>query len=145
MKHIVNISGSVSLALHSLAYLARNSNRIIATKNIAKSIGASEAHLHKVMKLLVKADILLSVRGPKGGFRLRKPADDITLLEILEVIEGRVTLENCVMDMPGCNGNQCIFGDLLSDMNNYFMKYVRGTTLAQVSDVFPEETPVTGH
>ena len=75
MQKVLNISEAYSLALHSLALLASDNGRSLTTHQIASTLGASEAHLSKVMQRLTKAGFLNSSRGPGGGFALKKPPD----------------------------------------------------------------------
>ena len=62
----------------------------MASHNIAAARGIPERFLLKVLKPLVSARVLLSIKGPNGGYRLAKPADEITMLEILEAVDGPI-------------------------------------------------------
>ena len=55
----------------------------------------------KILKLLARADLLVSQRGVKGGYRLARDADSITVSEIIEVIEGPIAITECVEAAPG--------------------------------------------
>jgi len=57
---------------------------------IARKRAIPERFLLKVLKPLVSAQILLSVKGPNGGYRLARPASDITLLEVIEAVDGPI-------------------------------------------------------
>ncbi|MBK8573607.1 MAG: Rrf2 family transcriptional regulator [Holophagaceae bacterium] len=58
-------------------------------------------YLAKILQSLVQAGVLLSVRGPKGGFRLARPAHRNHRGEVVTAIEGPNTLDGCVMGFPG--------------------------------------------
>jgi len=80
-------------ALHALAYMAEQKHdRPIASHHIAEAQGVPERFLLKVLKPLVTADpaILLSIKGPNGGYRLARPAADINFLEIIEAVDGPI-------------------------------------------------------
>lgn len=62
----------------------------IASHLIAEKRGISEKFLLKVLKPLVSAQVLLSNKGPNGGYRLARPANDITILEIVEAVDGPI-------------------------------------------------------
>jgi Rrf2 family protein len=64
--------------------------RPIASHIIARKRDISERFLLKVLKPLVSAQILTSIKGPNGGYRLAKPASDINLLEIIEAVDGPI-------------------------------------------------------
>jgi Rrf2 family protein len=57
---------------------------------IADKRNISERFLLKVLKPLVAAQVLISAKGPHGGYRLAKPANQITLLEIMEAVDGPI-------------------------------------------------------
>jgi Rrf2 family protein len=61
-----------------------------ASHHIAQKRGIPERFLLKVLKPLVSARILYSVKGPNGGYRLARSPNDITLLEIVEAVDGPV-------------------------------------------------------
>jgi len=128
MSRPVHISEATSLALHSIAYIA-SKKKAVKLKEIAKELGASEAHLSKVLQWLVKADFILSARGPSGGFVMKKNSDEITLYEIFEIMEGPIEHEKCPLKRPKCPFNKCLFQDLIRDMSNDFKNYLESHTL----------------
>jgi Rrf2 family protein len=76
-------------ALHALAHLAeQGENYSAASHDIARERGIPERFLLKVLKPLVSVRVLLSMKGPNGGYRLAKPGAKITLLEVIEAVEG---------------------------------------------------------
>jgi Rrf2 family protein len=80
-------------ALHALAYMAEQKHeRPIASHIIAEAQGVPERFLLKVLKPLVTADpaVLVSIKGPQGGYRLARPAADVTLLEVVEAVDGPI-------------------------------------------------------
>jgi Rrf2 family protein len=78
-------------ALDAVVHLAcQKKNEVLASHVIAKAYGISETFLLKVLKPLVAAQVLISVKGPSGGFRLARPASDITMLDILEAVDGPI-------------------------------------------------------
>ncbi len=121
MAGIFQISEATSLAFHSTALMLRK-GEILSVKEIADEFHASEAHLSKVLQRLVKADIVHSVRGPKGGFFLKR--EDITLLEIYEAMEGPLTVKACLMGRKACLFKKCLFDGLLDVAAQKFKDYM---------------------
>jgi len=77
--------------VHAVVHLAsRKKNEPVASHLIAEARGIPEGFLLKVLKPLVNAQILASVKGPSGGFCLARPAHDITLLDIIEAVDGTI-------------------------------------------------------
>ena len=127
---IVKLSEATSLALHSLAYIAGQNCENASVKSIAKALGASENHLHKVMQSLVKHGLVLSGRGPKGGFVLAKKPEKISLLDIYETMEGPLVKKDCPLDRSICPfGKDCMFCELFTDLTERFRKYFSTKTL----------------
>jgi Rrf2 family protein len=87
----MRLTRAASYALNAVAFMAlQKHDRPIASHNIASARGIPERFLLKVLKPLVSARVLLSIKGPNGGYRLAKKADDITMLEVLEAVDGPI-------------------------------------------------------
>jgi Rrf2 family protein len=84
---------SATYALHALIYLAsqyEKTNGRIASKTIAKKRGINDRFLLKVLKPLVNAKILHANKGPRGGYALKRAPAEISVLEIIEAVEGDI-------------------------------------------------------
>ncbi|MCD6182106.1 MAG: Rrf2 family transcriptional regulator [Candidatus Cloacimonetes bacterium] len=114
---LVNVSESAYLALHGLAYIAQETPRRISVKLLAQKLHASEATMAKVFQKLSKAGLVTSVRGPGGGFELGKSPEEITFLDIYEVIERIVVLGGCPFGKTDCAFQYCIFNTQLNRIN----------------------------
>ena len=88
----MKLTRASSYALHAVAYMAQQKaqDKPTASHNIAAARNIPERFLLKVLKPLVSARVLLSIKGPNGGYRLAKPADKISMLEILEAVDGPI-------------------------------------------------------
>lgn len=85
----MRVSRSTGYALLAMGYIARHSDqKIILSQSIAKKYDIPLEYLLKILQQLVRADVLRSKRGPRGGFSLAKPTKKITLLEIIEAVDG---------------------------------------------------------
>ena len=129
MSRIFSLSEAASIALHSMVLIARSTNGINVVK-ITEITGFSKNHIAKVLQRLVKADMLKSVRGPSGGFYLKKEAGEITFLDIYEAIEGPMEETDCPLSYVLCNYDSCIMGTIINEMTGEFKKYLQNKTLA---------------
>jgi Rrf2 family iron-sulfur cluster assembly transcriptional regulator len=87
----MKLSHAASYALHALAHLARQPpGRLVTSRAIAAADGVSEALLRQAIVRLAEAGVLISIRGNGGGYRLARPAPDITLLEVVEAVDGPI-------------------------------------------------------
>jgi Rrf2 family protein len=87
----MKLTRASSYALHAVAYMAQQKNdKPVASHHIAHARGIPERFLLKVLKPLVSARVLLSVKGPNGGYRLARQPNTISMLEILEAVDGPI-------------------------------------------------------
>jgi Rrf2 family protein len=87
----MKLTHACGYAIRAVVYLARQKgNRLVTSRHIARDQGLPERFLVKVLKPLVSARLLLSLRGPNGGYRLARPATAISLLEIVEAVDGPI-------------------------------------------------------
>ncbi len=114
MSNLINISEAASLALHGLVLIAKNQPSRINVKVLAEELNASQTHLAKVFQNLSRAGLVRSLRGPAGGFELDKPAEEITFLEIYEIIDGKIALGDCPLGKNHCVFQSCIFDNELN-------------------------------
>jgi Rrf2 family protein len=128
MSKIFSMSEAASIAIHSMVLIARNAGGINAVK-IAEQTGFSKNHISKVAQRLVKNELLRSVRGPSGGFTLKKRPAEITLLEIYQSIEGPLEITDCPLMNEVCYFDQCLMGNVVNKMTNEFKKFLTEQTL----------------
>ena len=81
----------------------------IPLKNIANKQNISEQYLEQISSSLKKSGLVKSVRGAQGGYLLAKEPKDITVGDILIVLEGPISLSDCVLDEDICeNSGKCV-------------------------------------
>ena len=87
----MKLTRAASYAVHALVFMAvQKSSKPLASHNIAQARGIPERFLLKVLKPLVSVRILLSIKGPNGGYRLARAPNEITLLDVLEAVDGPI-------------------------------------------------------
>jgi Rrf2 family protein len=128
MAKIFSMSEAASIGIHSMVLIARAENGINAVK-IAEVTGLSKNHISKVLQRLVKNDLLKSVRGPAGGFTLKKQPEDISLLDVYESIEGSIEITDCPLNHDICGFDKCIMGTVVNKMSIEFRKFLGEQTL----------------
>ena len=96
------INTTAHYGLIAAAYLAQNAEAgAVMSSKIAEEYDIPLAYLLKIMKDMVKVNILRSKRGPRGGFTLARPAKEITLLEIIEVAGGPIASQLEFAELTG--------------------------------------------
>ena len=132
MAKLFNASDAAALALHAMTYLARSKGKLVRTGEIAEHYNVSEAHLAKVTNRLKKEGLVNTTRGPRGGLSLSKSADEITLKEVYEAIEGPFELSRCMFGLPVCDGNGCLLGVFFKEVADVVEGMMTETKLSQV-------------
>ena len=144
MGQFLKFSDAAAIAMHTMAMLAYKTNELVCTHEIAKTFNISEAHLSKVLQRLSKTGWIRPVRGPKGGFKLTTAPEKISLLNIYELFDGKMSVEQCLLNSYICGGKNCLLGKLLFQMNEQVKKYLEETTLNKVSCLCEEIPSLNG-
>jgi Rrf2 family iron-sulfur cluster assembly transcriptional regulator len=101
------LSKSCIYGLQAVLYLAsQKQDGYVSIREISDSLGFSYAFLTKVLQELTRRGLLQSLRGPHGGVVLARPAEEITLAEIVEAIDGPRLFEACILGLPTCGSDQ---------------------------------------
>jgi len=97
----VKISRSTGYALLALGYIAKNQDqKIILSQTIAKEYDIPLEYLLKILQQMVRANILRSKRGPRGGFSMSQKPNKITMLQIIEAVDGPMSGQHAIFEAP---------------------------------------------
>ncbi|NOQ51578.1 MAG: Rrf2 family transcriptional regulator [Desulfuromonadaceae bacterium] len=127
-------------AMFDMAYHAGNQPAQI--KDISRRQNISPRYLEQIFQDLKKAGLLKSRRGPQGGYTLAKPAEEITVKDIVLAAEGELQLVNCVKgrrklgeNVPCCNfDNQCLTQHLWATGSKILGDYFGSVSLKDLCD-----------
>ncbi len=127
-------SRSVEYAFRALTYLARQPK---GSQKLARQIARSERvpafFLAKTLQQLARNGVLRSVKGPTGGFALDRPASKITMMEVIEVLDGTDTYDRCIVGLRECNDQVlCPVHDSFKLLRDRLKRYLSRTTVAQL-------------
>lgn len=100
---MLRLSKKVEYGILTMQYMASNPGTLFTAKSISENLHLSYDFLAKTMQKLMRAGLLDSQQGIKGGYYLSKPADTIKLMEILEILDSRPELVDCVSKNKDCN------------------------------------------
>jgi Rrf2 family transcriptional regulator, iron-sulfur cluster assembly transcription factor len=98
------LSNTSKYALRGLIYLAKYSkdDSRIGIKKISRDLNISSPFLGKILQNLVKQKLLVSTKGPNGGFSLSKPPEEISLWDIVTNVDGEEFFTNCLIGLRPC-------------------------------------------
>lgn len=91
--------------------------------------------LLRVLRKLKRAGIVASRQGIDGGYRLGRPAGDITLLDVVEAVEGEIRINRCLKDVSLCNGgfaHECQVHQTLLAVQERLLEDLKGYTFANL-------------
>ena len=133
-------------AVRALIHLARHKDQgTVLSSRIAKEEHIPAPFLSKILGTLAAAKIVVSARGPKGGFMLNVPAEDLTLMDITSKFGAPDSVTECIIGHGECDGGVvCPIHKKWSEPKRQIMKFLETTTLADISEVAKyHEIPVS--
>jgi Rrf2 family protein len=100
----MQVSRKVDYALRAVIHLANEegSDRACSVTEIAARERIPRQFLEKIVQQLIRGGLVRSRRGPHGGYVLARPAEQVTFRDVIEALEGRISLNVCVGDHPDC-------------------------------------------
>lgn len=121
-------------ALFELAMHQGNSP--VSLKTIAERQDLSEHYLEQLVAPLRKAGLVTSVRGAQGGYMLSRPADQITVGDIIRVLEGPIGYSDCATEVGAQNGcenvDNCLAHGVWEKVRDAIVRVVDGITLSDL-------------
>lgn len=114
-------------------------------KDIAQSQQISEKYISRLVIDLRRAKLVKSVRGVKGGFLLAKAPENITLLEILETMEGPISVVDCVRYPEKCKRTSlCPARDIWQKLNDGIRELTQDITLESILNAYRQRNAQNG-
>ena len=102
---------------------------------IAGELGLPPNYLSKILHALARADVLVSERGPRGGFKLARPAEAISLADVIEPFDPLDQRRGCVLGQGECSENSpCRLHDVWKRASDPMIDFFRETTLGDLLD-----------
>ncbi|MBS4029764.1 MAG: Rrf2 family transcriptional regulator [Ignavibacteriales bacterium] len=129
------LSRSGEYAIRAMVYLAtRNSDSITSIAEIAQSDGTPETFLRKIVQQLIRAKLLRSIRGVHGGISLARAAKFVSLLDVVEAVEGPIMLNKCLIGPEECNKwKWCPVHTVWSEAQIQLVNTLKGKTIADLA------------
>jgi Rrf2 family protein len=132
----MQITRQADYALRAMAYLSElEPNRRAATSQIAEKKSIPPSFLAKIISQLAIAGLLHTSRGAHGGVSLARPPEQITVLEVVEAIDGPIALNECTLTEGGCPfGENCTLHPLWNEAQIQLVDRLRSTNFAQLTN-----------
>ncbi len=130
----MRVSRSTGYALLAVGYIAKHQgDGVVLSQDISKQYDIPLEYLLKILQQLVRANVLRSKRGPRGGFSLAKTPNKITMLEVIEAVDGPLTGELNLTDHAGndtyANKAEQTYNKAIAQAKSVFQKTRLGALL----------------
>ena len=122
-----SVTAMMDLAIHDQA-------GPVTLADISQCQGISLSYLEQLFSRLRKAGLVKGVRGPGGGYRLAKPATDISIAEIINAVDESVDVTRCSGEGNCQDGERCLTHELWTELSDRLYKFLDGITLAKFVD-----------
>ena len=135
------LSNTSKYAIRALIFLELYSSpeKKQGIKKIAGDLDIPSPFLGKILQVLVKHQLLGSTKGPHGGFFLNRAAIDITLMEIIEIIDGKDVFNDCVIRTSACDpAKPCSMHQKLAPVREEQKRIFSTETIADLVSEFRE-------
>lgn len=130
----MQITRQADYAVRAVLHLSRmGGNQRAATSAVAQEQNIPPSFLAKIISQLSIAGLLHTSRGARGGVTLAREPKDITLLEVVEAIDGPIQLNECVGNTGACTFDEnCPIKPVWCDAQDELVKRLQNTTFAQM-------------
>ncbi len=133
------LSNTCKYAIRSVVYIsvhAGGENKI-GIKEISGALDIPSPFLGKILQILARKKILHSVKGPHGGFSLGRPAEDISIMDIVEIIDGTDIFDSCLVRTTHCSDEEpCGIHDKVTGIREEMRQVFVRQTVGDLSTEF---------
>jgi Rrf2 family protein len=131
----MQITRQADYAIRAVRYLAKHwPNQRTATSTVAKEMKIPPSFLAKIISQLSIAGLLHTSRGARGGVTLAREPGQISLLDVVEAIDGPILLNECVGDPASCPFNgDCLVHPIWVEVQETMVKRLRETSFDQLA------------
>lgn len=129
------LSNTSKYAIRAVIYLALHAGeeKKIGIKLISKDLGIPTPFLGKILQTLAKHKLLSSTKGPHGGFGLGRKAEDINLIDIVDIIDGQDVFKQCLIKLEDCNEKEpCSMHYKYSEIRKNLLSLFRNQNIANL-------------
>lgn len=135
------ISRRLDYGLQLMIALAQEpENRAQATAVLAEKLQIPLPFLHQIGRSLIQGRLIKATPGPHGGLRLNLPAEDITLMQIVETLEGPVCISPCLEGEPCQRAEGCMSNPVWYELQAKLVDHLNGVRLSTLA-AQPVEMP----
>lgn len=126
----MNLSKTSEYAIRILLYLTLHRDRLVTTKELNENLHLSFKYVGRLLSIMTNHGIVTSIRGKNGGYQLGKPSDQLSLIEVIKVVDDWEKYTQCMMGFGECNEeNPCAFHDIWQPIRSKLIVMFENTTI----------------
>lgn len=134
-------------AIRIIGYLSERTHQLLTARYMAKELGITYNYFIKIVTKLRKHGLIESVQGPTGGYRLLKNASEITLYDVVVIMEGEIRVNRCLEDDKFCSrhgtaGYHCPVHKVLEQLQTTMVTMLQSQ---KISDLWPQSLQPLAH
>lgn len=120
-------------ALRALVYLAARGGEVVSASDIARTQDIPIGFLQKILQRLVKSGLVASHRGVQGGYSLARDPGSVTVLDVVEIIQGKPAMNRCLLGREKCSRElSCPLRHTLLDIQEQVARLMSRMTLREL-------------
>ncbi|MBF0484156.1 MAG: Rrf2 family transcriptional regulator [Candidatus Omnitrophica bacterium] len=128
------INKNTDYAVQALFYISQKTPNIISTVEVEKQLNLPRPFIRKILQNLTKAGYLSSSKGSGGGFTIARPLDDIYLLDLMQLFQGRLAFTDCSFQKKVCpNAGHCPLRRRIKTIEDTVLHELKGVSLAELT------------
>lgn len=130
---MLRIAKLTDYALRILSHMANEPESILSATSLARSLHLTTPTVSKILKILLEAQLVGSVRGVEGGYHLARPAVSITVADIIQAMEGDLAITECCKRLNLCNLKAiCTMQGNWQTINKAIYKFLASVTISDM-------------
>lgn len=127
------ITRDTDYAIRAICFIARHKKERVSVVELVEELKIPRPFLRKLLQVLNKKGILKSYKGQGGGFILHKAPKEISLVQLMEIFQGPLTLNECFLKKMRCpNMKRCALRKRILNIENYVVRQLKGVTIASL-------------
>lgn len=128
------IRQNTDYAFRVMVNLAQNwPSKTVSARALAEAEKVAYQFTCKILQVLHEAKLLESTMGPRGGYRLSRAPEEITMLDVIRAVQGPISVNRCMLGRDNCpRMAYCFVTDKMAELQNWMESFLKGVTLQEL-------------
>lgn len=135
----MRITNTSEYAIRAIVFMAKNPQNSYSATELYTKVDAPLKFLAKILQRMARKKILKSQRGVKGGFKIATPLESLTILDIIEAVDGPIALNKCLITGYDCiRENLCPVHPIWEEAQMVLKEVLKKKTIAEIVNELPK-------